>query len=181
MSTSTRAAETGLQIFDATVTQQAISVAARTQAADAYLIRRHWKCEAGCGLMSFGTLSGNCKPGIGPRASMHEDPGGLRIEINASAPLPLTFWEGADRTACRKFLEDRAGAGFDLNSSPLWRAYICRIGPDHHVFAIQIHHIIADAWSIEILQSDLLALYEALLHGRSSALPPLPRRPEPLA
>ena len=44
---------------------------------------------------------------------------------------------------------------FDLRQSPLWRVHLCQLGDADHVWALLIHHIIADAWSLEVLQREL--------------------------
>src|SRR2546422_5314059 len=43
-----------------------------------------------------------------------------------------------------------------------------------HRLLLTIHHIIADEWSMELLQREVSQLYEAFAHGRPSPLPALP-------
>src|SRR5437667_11517674 len=43
-----------------------------------------------------------------------------------------------------------------------------------HRLLLTIHHIIADEWSMELLQREVSQLYEAFAHGRPSPLPAVP-------
>jgi amino acid adenylation domain-containing protein len=63
---------------------------------------------------------------------------------------------------------------FDLRLGPLWRVSIFRLKPDEHQVLFNLHHIIADAWSFEILRNEMVALYEAFCAGRPSPLSELP-------
>ncbi|RKT55884.1 non-ribosomal peptide synthase/polyketide synthase [Saccharothrix australiensis] len=48
---------------------------------------------------------------------------------------------------------------FDLGAGPLFRPALVRVGPDEHVLALTMHHIVTDGWSGGVLVSDLAALY----------------------
>ena len=67
-------------------------------------------------------------------------------------------------------LDRWAEAEFDLAVAPLWRVHLSRLGPEDHVLAVAIHHLVADAWSIDVLQHDLAALYTMEVTG-AGALP----------
>nr|BFE58931.1 hypothetical protein GCM10020063_034570 [Dactylosporangium thailandense] len=62
-----------------------------------------------------------------------------------------------------------ANTPFDLTAAPPLRAAILRIAPDEHVFALVLHHILADAWSIGVLRDELAKAYA----GRPGELPVL--------
>ncbi|WP_458122368.1 amino acid adenylation domain-containing protein [Paenibacillus sp. Z6-24] len=49
---------------------------------------------------------------------------------------------------------------FDLAHAPLFRAGLFRIGQDHHVLMLDMHHIIADGVSSKVLLEDLMQLYQ---------------------
>ncbi|WP_447002782.1 non-ribosomal peptide synthase/polyketide synthase [Saccharothrix isguenensis] len=59
---------------------------------------------------------------------------------------------------------------FDLAEGPLFRPVLVRLGPDDHVLALTMHHIVTDGWSGGVLMADLTALYGG------EELPPLPIR-----
>jgi hypothetical protein len=68
-------------------------------------------------------------------------------------------------------LRDEAARGFDLARGPLFRACLCRLGPDRHLLMLAVHHIAADGWSIGILTRELGAVYGQLCRGDAPALP----------
>ncbi|MEM9820014.1 MAG: amino acid adenylation domain-containing protein, partial [Bacteroidota bacterium] len=62
---------------------------------------------------------------------------------------------------------------FDLERSPLVRAGIIRLADQKFIFYIQLHHIIADGYSIDLLLQEVSATYEALSNGNRIPLLPL--------
>ncbi|GAA3170824.1 MULTISPECIES: amino acid adenylation domain-containing protein [Streptomyces] len=62
---------------------------------------------------------------------------------------------------------------FDLAEGPLLRFRLLRLGPDDHVLALALHHLVADGWSVGILVSELSAHYAARTTGRPADLPEL--------
>lgn len=65
---------------------------------------------------------------------------------------------------------------FDLSQAPLFRARVFRVTPEDHVFLCTMHHIVTDAWSMQIFAKELTVLYEALSNGRPAQLQELPIR-----
>jgi amino acid adenylation domain-containing protein/non-ribosomal peptide synthase protein (TIGR01720 family) len=63
---------------------------------------------------------------------------------------------------------------FDLERGPLVRGLLMTLGPEQHVLALSLHHIVADAWSMSILLRELGMLYEESVTGRPALLTPLP-------
>jgi amino acid adenylation domain-containing protein len=64
---------------------------------------------------------------------------------------------------------------FDLARGPVMVAKLLRIEPEKHLLLLNVHHIVADGWSIEgILFLELQKLYQAFGEGRQPDLPPLP-------
>jgi alpha-ketoglutarate-dependent taurine dioxygenase len=63
---------------------------------------------------------------------------------------------------------------FDLASGPLLRARVLRTGEQEHVVLFTMHHIVADAWSSNVLVKEVIALYGAYSEGNTSPLPELP-------
>ncbi len=51
---------------------------------------------------------------------------------------------------------------FDLQRPPLLRCELFRLGPQEHVLAVALHHIITDAWSISILAEEVMTAYRSL-------------------
>src|SRR6202166_1849043 len=65
-------------------------------------------------------------------------------------------------------------APFDLGKAPLFRTRLIRDTATDHVLLLTMHHIITDAWSLQILAKELAALYTAFSGQRSSPLLDLP-------
>ncbi|HUR08787.1 MAG TPA: condensation domain-containing protein, partial [Nonomuraea sp.] len=51
------------------------------------------------------------------------------------------------------------GTPMDLTTGPLIRAHLLREGAEQHVLHLTLHHIVADAWSLDVLRRELSALY----------------------
>ena len=67
-----------------------------------------------------------------------------------------------------------AERAFDLSHPPLLRATVLRLGANHYVLVIIVHHIVSDGWSMDILNRELAALYQAYGEGKESPLAELP-------
>ncbi|MFD0201926.1 MULTISPECIES: non-ribosomal peptide synthetase [Saccharothrix] len=93
----------------------------------------------------------------------------LRTTFPAVDGLPVAVVRPADVTL-PVVDELPALEPFDLAEGPLFRPVLVRRGPDDHVLALTMHHIITDGWSGGVLMSDLAALYGG------EELPPLPIR-----
>ncbi|MEI7031841.1 non-ribosomal peptide synthetase/type I polyketide synthase [Streptomyces pratensis] len=65
---------------------------------------------------------------------------------------------------------------YDLAHDPLVRFRLFKRGPDRWVIMKAVHHIVSDAISTFTFIEELLAVYEALRHGREPGLPPVEAR-----
>jgi amino acid adenylation domain-containing protein len=83
---------------------------------------------------------------------------------------------GADERAARvrDVANQEAAHPFQLETEPLLRARLLRLGGEGHVLLLCTHHIISDGWSLRVLFRELWTLYDAFCDGRDSPLPPLP-------
>ena len=63
---------------------------------------------------------------------------------------------------------------FDLTSTPLLRVSLLRTNEQEHLLLLVIHHIVCDGWSIQVLNKELAAIYEAFSAEQSSPLAELP-------
>jgi amino acid adenylation domain-containing protein len=80
-----------------------------------------------------------------------------------------------DLRAADDSLRNRLSVGtlkpFDLANGPLLRAGLYRVAEDGWVLAYVMHHIISDAWSMDILIRELWQLYDARVQGHAEDLP----------
>ncbi|WP_244237973.1 non-ribosomal peptide synthase/polyketide synthase, partial [Corallococcus terminator] len=63
---------------------------------------------------------------------------------------------------------------FHLDTGPVARALLLRLGPDAHVLHLLLHHVVSDAWCTLVLGRELPVLYTCASAGVPSVLPPLP-------
>lgn len=114
------------------------------------------------------------------RARFLTGDGEPRQVINAMAPMTLevenpvslapAFW----RAEALRRATEAARRPFDLSFDALFRAHLIRFDAQTHVLILNIHHIVADGWSVSILHRELGSLYRAFVEGKSSPLPELP-------
>ncbi|HEU4323407.1 MAG TPA: amino acid adenylation domain-containing protein [Roseiflexaceae bacterium] len=76
--------------------------------------------------------------------------------------------------ALRRLIMENAQHRFDLARGPLVRADLVRLADREHVFLLNIHHIVFDAWSVGLFLRELTVLYDAFVRGLPSPLPALP-------
>lgn len=74
----------------------------------------------------------------------------------------------------RRLMAEDAQRPFDLMRGPLVRMKLLWVDAHEYVLLLMFHHIVADGWTLGILASELLKLYEAYRTGTPSPLPELP-------
>jgi amino acid adenylation domain-containing protein len=103
----------------------------------------------------------------------------LQIVIDDPAfTLPLVdlaaLPEDAREQESRRLSSELAVRPFDLSRAPLLRAAVLRLGEPGHLVLVTAHHIVADAWSMEILVREMTELLVAAGDRRQPSLPELP-------
>ncbi|MEO7385789.1 MAG: amino acid adenylation domain-containing protein, partial [Gammaproteobacteria bacterium] len=85
------------------------------------------------------------------------------IEANSSMALvehDLRISDvGLAESKARELAQEEADRPFDLARGPLVRALLIRVTDATHVLVINLHHIIADGWSVDVLERELSAIY----------------------
>src|SRR5579862_1794271 len=67
----------------------------------------------------------------------------------------------------RHYATQVARRPFDLAAGPLWRVLLFRFSRNNFALTIVMHHIISDAWSMQILVEDLCQAYRAMVLGEA--------------
>ncbi|HEX2270756.1 MAG TPA: condensation domain-containing protein [Pyrinomonadaceae bacterium] len=99
--------------------------------------------------------------------------------VSPAAPVSLSLVdlseiaESERESAAREFAKRDGRRPFDLARGPLVRLSLLRLSDDEHIIVLTMHHIISDAWSIDIFLRELSALYESYATARPSPLPEL--------
>jgi amino acid adenylation domain-containing protein len=103
-------------------------------------------------------------------------------DFHPSVPLDipvvdLRHFPPADREAeAVRLAVEQSSTPFRLDEAPLLRASLCRLDTADHLFALTIHHLVCDGWSMGVFMVELVALYWSFAAGRPSPLPELATR-----
>ena len=106
-------------------------------------------------------------PAPSPTRTPH---GGEGLSVLDLSALPIASREAE----ARRLTAEETARPFDLAAGPLLRVHLVRLAPEDHLLLATIHHIISDAWSMEVLVRETAALYDAFSRALLSPLPPLP-------
>ena len=71
---------------------------------------------------------------------------------------------------CRRLIVHEMKSPFDLKRGPLFRSRLLRLGETDHVLILDVHHIVADGWSIGVLTRELTTLYKDFLQSKPASL-----------
>ena len=101
------------------------------------------------------------------------NPAGVPVQVIEEEPaaraLPVTsveqLAEAERQPAALDQLRRLARIPFDLATGPLARTAVVRLSAEAHVFAVVMHHIVADGLSFRILFDEVSADYEAISKG----------------
>ncbi|MBR8834795.1 MAG: amino acid adenylation domain-containing protein [Stigonema ocellatum SAG 48.90 = DSM 106950] len=94
----------------------------------------------------------------------------ISLPIEDLRNLPATERE----TQARRLATVEAQHPFNLTTGPLLRVKLLQLDEAEYVLLLNLHHIVADGWSIGVLIKELGTLYKAFLENKPSPLPELP-------
>lgn len=103
-----------------------------------------------------------------------------RQRVAAELAITLPFTDLRDvppqerEQQAQAIIQSEAQHVFDLTTGPLIRAHLIQTDANKYIFALTIHHIVCDGWSMGILWQEINTLYTAFALGRESTLPELP-------
>ncbi len=73
--------------------------------------------------------------------------------------------------ALRQQLNEEGQRPFDLARGPLFRPRLWTLGPDDHVLQLNVHHIVFDGWSYQLLLAEFARIYAADGSAAKAGLP----------
>lgn len=73
--------------------------------------------------------------------------------------------------AVNAWKEEECLQPFDLHAGPLVRVFVLQLEPALHEIIINLHHIIADGWSLSLLLQEIASLYTASCNNSAATLP----------
>ncbi len=99
------------------------------------------------------------------------------IADRLSLPLERLDWQALTTEQVEpqltELLQQVAQHAFNLQQGPLFRIVLIQVAPSVHYLVAAFHHVITDAWSMNVLVQELMVHYSAFAQGQSSPLPPL--------
>jgi iturin family lipopeptide synthetase B len=81
--------------------------------------------------------------------------------------------EGWPTEKVREYIREESMRAFDLVWGPLVRAGLLRLGPERYIFHYNVHHIVSDGVSMEILGREVMGYYNSYVTGERLELPAL--------
>lgn len=78
-----------------------------------------------------------------------------------------------DEAAFENYRNQDAQVAFDLEKGPLFRCSLIQLSNNQYAFYFNLHHIISDGWSIEVLRDDVMKYYHYFQQKTALPLKPL--------
>jgi non-ribosomal peptide synthetase component F len=99
------------------------------------------------------------------------------VHPHAEVPVEEQDWRGLSdaeqQQKLRFWLRTDRRRDFVLTRPPLLRVALFRLTDTEHHCLFSLHHLLVDAWSAPLLESELFTLYHALRNGGEATLPPV--------
>ncbi|MGW6027028.1 amino acid adenylation domain-containing protein [Streptomyces sp. NPDC055099] len=111
-------------------------------------------------------------PGL--RSRFRLDTRARRVVYRTDGPPPqvasadAASWNEAER---EEYLAKVCWTPFDLAAEAPARGAIVGLGPERTLLVYGVHHLVSDGWSLDLVLSDVAALYRSLTHGTEPNLP----------
>jgi amino acid adenylation domain-containing protein len=88
--------------------------------------------------------------------------------------VDLSHLQGAEQeAAAQNYRLEEQVTPFTLEQAPLVRIKLLKWHNRHYELLFNLHHIITDGWSMEVLEREFRLLYEVFKRGEDNLLPPL--------
>ncbi|RAO07936.1 non-ribosomal peptide synthetase [Micromonospora noduli] len=94
----------------------------------------------------------------------------IRVRQRDLSGLP----DGDRQSEVRRLFAEVSEHRFDLENGPLLDAELVRLGPDDHILVINLHHLVSDGWSTDLLLHELGEFYRGDVTGLPAKLEELP-------
>jgi len=99
-----------------------------------------------------------------------------RLIIDPVAPVAVRIVDVGEIPVERRndealrVVRERAAAPFDLSAEHMFRVTLVRLAAAEHILVLELHHIVADGWSLGVLYRELGEAYAASRAGREPVL-----------
>lgn len=95
------------------------------------------------------------------------EPAPVSIALSDLSALP----EDQRWAHARQTIAAQAGESFDLQQGPLFSLRVLRLAGQEHVLLLNLHHMVTDGWSMNVLIDEWLRGYDALVAGEPLPFP----------
>ncbi|WP_349497232.1 condensation domain-containing protein [Nocardiopsis ansamitocini] len=107
------------------------------------------------------------------RTALCMEHGQLTQVIADRLRVPIEVTRVSGLAECDEISRQEVDRRFPLDQRPLARLRLLRLADDDHIALLLVHHIIADARTLEVLVRDLAVCYGAVVSGTEPVLPAL--------
>lgn len=83
-------------------------------------------------------------------------------------------YEGMETDAVEAYIASESFRAFNLQHGPLWRVALIKTHSGRYLFYYNMHHIISDGWSMELLCREVMDNYACMVKGDSPQQKTLP-------
>lgn len=91
-------------------------------------------------------------------------------ELNFNVQRPDFAEEANSADLLESYISETGSKPYDLENGPLIRASIIKVKANKHVLYYSMHHIISDAWSMDVLMKDVVQAYQMLTSEATAQL-----------
>ena len=99
------------------------------------------------------------------------------VQATAAVNFKLSYTDFRNtvdkEAAVARYIAEDSFVAFDLEKGPLFRVSLLQTEDDTYVFYYNMHHIISDGWSMNVLSKDVFTFYDAFVNDTVPALAPL--------
>ncbi len=104
---------------------------------------------------------------------------GGRLRIDPASNWAMEMVDLIDQfdaeAVCEHMLAAEVGTPFNLQNGPVFKAILYRLAPEMHILLLNMHHIVADGWSMQVLFDQVTGVYRGIVGGDAdAAVEPLP-------
>ncbi|MCJ8273828.1 MAG: condensation domain-containing protein, partial [Psychrosphaera sp.] len=116
-----------------------------------------------------------CFPEVDGEATVEEIPAYNPLTISNLSDLGANGQPTDDHPKnLNRLVNEHAIQPFDLANGPLFRIHLLTLSDNHNILLFNMHHIISDGWSLDVLIREWVEIYDGLSKGESPNLAPLP-------
>ena len=75
--------------------------------------------------------------------------------------------------AVNRHIKTENNTSYDLERTPLFKLHLFKLNATRYIFSLNMHHIIGDGWSLEVLTNEILTIYTRFLQNNFKRIPKL--------